>query len=65
MRSYNWVPSAREMEHQSYADLLDRLVAALDGDYRSDPERNEARLDAIEVAVFKLLEKLRDETPGK
>ena len=46
---------------ETWEGLLEDLVAARNGDYRSDPERNEARLNAIEYIVQTMLEKLRDE----
>jgi len=45
----------------SYSSLLDMLIEARDADYRSDPERNEARLNMIESVMQTLLEKLRDQ----
>lgn len=48
------------MGHESYADLLTRLVDARDYQYRTDPERNEARLQSLESIVQSMLEKLRD-----
>jgi hypothetical protein len=45
---------------QSFEDLLNELIAIRDGDYRSDPERNEARLRSLESIMQTVLEKLRD-----
>ena len=50
------------MGHETYASMLDQLVEARDsGHYRSDPERNEARVNAMESILQTMLEKLRDE----
>lgn len=48
------------MGHETYHSMLERLVEVRDGDYRSDPERHEARLNVIEGIMQTMLEKLRD-----
>lgn len=48
------------MGHATYRELIEQLVAARDGDYRSDPERHEARFAAMDSILLALLEKLRD-----
>jgi len=47
---------------ETWESLLDDLVATRNGQYASDPERNEARIDALEYIVQTILEKLRDAT---
>lgn len=49
------------MGHETYAQMIERLVEVRDGDYRSDPERHEARLDSLESIMLALLERLRDQ----
>ena len=49
------------MGHETYQNMLGRLVSVRDGDYRSDPDRHEARLDAMESILQSMLEKLRDQ----
>lgn len=53
------------MGHETYQEMLDRLVGVRDREYRSDPERDEARRHSIESVMQSLLEKLRDEFPGQ
>lgn len=45
---------------QSFEDLLNKLIAIRDAEYPGDPERNEARLNALESIMKTVLEKLRD-----
>lgn len=52
------------MGHESYEDMLTRLVDVRDADYRSDPERHAARLDSLESIMQSMLEKLRDKFGG-
>lgn len=49
------------MGHATYQELIEQLVAARDGDYRSDPERNDARFAAMDSILLAVLEKLRDQ----
>jgi hypothetical protein len=44
----------------SFANLLQQLVDARDAEYRSNPERDAARLDAMESILQTTLEMLRD-----
>lgn len=54
------------MDHPSWYYLLKQLVATRDAnDYRSEPDRNEARLDMIESILQSVLEKLRDQSPER
>jgi hypothetical protein len=48
------------MEHETYQQILDVLVAVCDSDHRSEPERQEALLSAMESVLQAMLEKLRD-----
>lgn len=49
------------MGHESFGDLLNRLVDIRDdGEYRSDPERDAARLNNLESIMQSVLEILRD-----
>jgi hypothetical protein len=45
---------------QTFADLLDDLTAATQGQYRSDPERYETVLRVMAITMQTMLEKLRD-----
>ena len=45
----------------TWESLLNALVEVRNRDYRSDPERAEAMLDALDTIVQTMLEKLRDE----
>ena len=53
------------MGYATYQDLLDSLVYVRDVDYRSDPERAEARFNSLESIMQALLEKLRHEFPDR
>lgn len=44
----------------TWQSLLDELVRVRDMDFRSDPEREQARRDTLEYVVQTMLEKLRD-----
>ena len=44
----------------TFEDLLAELVAYRERDYSSDPEREDARIEAIEYVLQTTLEKLRD-----
>jgi hypothetical protein len=44
----------------TWEGLLKALVECRDASYRSDPERDKARLDNLEYVVQSILEKLRD-----
>lgn len=44
----------------TFEGILEGLLLYRDQEYRSDPDRNAARLDAIECALQSTLEKLRD-----
>ena len=48
------------MGHATFAELIEQLVSWRDAEYRSDPERDEARLNLIESVLQAALEKLRD-----
>ena len=48
------------MGHATFAELIEQLVAYRDRDYRTDLQRDEARLNAIEGVLQATLEKLRD-----
>lgn len=45
----------------TWESMIDDLVAARNGSYASDPERIEARFEAVEYVVMTMLEKLRDQ----
>jgi hypothetical protein len=45
---------------ETFEDLLNRLCDARDAEYRTDPDRDEARLNSLESVVQTMLEKLRD-----
>lgn len=50
------------MGHPTFGELLNMLVTIRDRrDYRDDPERDEARFNAMESIMQSMLEKLRDE----
>jgi hypothetical protein len=49
------------MGHATYGALIEQLVAARDADYRADPDRQEAMLNAYDSVLLALLEKLRDQ----
>jgi hypothetical protein len=44
----------------TFAQLIGELLSYRDREFRSDPERDAARLDAIEYFLQTALEKLRD-----
>ena len=45
----------------TYQDLIDRIHAAYDANYRSDPEREQVTREAVADVVVRMLEKLRDQ----
>ena len=45
----------------TFAALLDELVAFRDRPFRSEPERDTARIDMLESIMQATLEKLRDQ----
>ena len=45
---------------QTFQGLLDYLVVVRDADYRSDREREQARLESLDYVAQKMLEMLRD-----
>lgn len=45
----------------TWQSLLDELVRVRDMDFRTEPERDQARRDTLEWIVQTILEKLRDE----
>ena len=45
---------------QSWEDILEWFCRRRDDAYRTDPERDAARLDNVESAVQAILEKMRD-----
>lgn len=47
----------------TYQGLLDSLVAFRDQEFRSDPEREAARIDMLESTIQAMLEKLRGFDP--
>jgi hypothetical protein len=49
-----------KMGHPTYEQLIEMLVDARDADYRSDPERDAARLNRIESILLSMLAKMRD-----
>jgi hypothetical protein len=44
----------------TFASLLETLIAVRDAEWDDDPQRNEARLDAVESTLQTMLEMLRD-----
>lgn len=53
------------MGYATYQELLDRLYEVRSTEYRSDPERDEARFNSLESIMQALLEKLRHEFPAR
>ena len=49
------------MGHPTFDELIEHLVSWRDAEFRSDPERDEARLNLIESVLKATLEKLRDQ----
>ena len=45
----------------NWQDLIDLLAAVQTAQYRSNPERDEARLEQLEFVVSRMLEMLRDQ----
>lgn len=48
------------MGHETWENMLGRLVELRDRQFRSDPDRFEARVDCMESILQAMLEKLRD-----
>lgn len=45
----------------TWQSLLDNFARVINDDYRSDPERHEALVEAMASTLLAVLEKLRDE----